>query len=629
MSSFENTLARMKSLYTYGKELNESNKFNAYTLEHSSVAADGKTYGIIRECNKYYIKLAQKGKETIAESYDYIGGICNKKNYEYTSYNNALKNFELKMASINEACDGNVNISTLDPFKKGDFIVEGTDKMKNEIARQRQIMYNVSMLMNEGTEIGASRKNDVVKFDGKQPEAETGKRGDEGMTNANPNPEYKGSKTNGVDKKVAPYNNNTTACEDQLKESCECNSDSCDCKNDWASQGIGKGRDPKTVGWDIEGQQTVNEEENDWASKGLPSTPGVGDADTKHNNEPFNNAVNENEEMDFSDDVEDSEVSDDIDLGTEEDFDSESDFDNEGEFEGDDEFGAEDDFDTEDDFDADEDFDTEEDFNTEEDFESDEDILSQIDELQAQIDALRSKIEGDNFEADDELDADSEFESDNELDSEDNLDIDNELDSEGEFSDEDNFETEDELSDEEDFGAEDEFEDNIEEDFNPDFIGDGRTTWKRNTYANHEDLLNDKDYVHIPAQDGKPARIQNNRTGKYFDVQTDDDDLLHESKKKQLDSIVESIVNSFLNEDELHAFGKHPGYQKKPMELPSTGEDKNQWGEDWNDESVYSEEPFGTKIGDSSPFEKAVNTITNSIMERLSEEVKKNKKKVK
>lgn len=572
MSSFENTLARMKSLYTYGKELNESNKFNAYTLEHSSVAADGKTYGIIRECNKYYIKLAQKGKETIAESYDYIGGICNKKNYEYASYNNALKNFELKMASINEACDGNVNISTLDPFKKGDFIVEGTDKMKNEIARQRQIMYNVSMLMNEGTEIGASRKNDVVKFDGKQPEAETGKRGDEGMTNANPNPEYKGSKTNGVDKKVAPYNNNTTACEDQLKESCECNSDSCDCKNDWASQGIGKGRDPKTVGWDIEGQQTVNEEENDWASKGLPSTPGVGDADTKHNNEPFNNAVNENEEIDFSDDVEDNEVSDDIDLGTEEDFDSESDFDNEGDFEGEDEFGVEDDFDTEDDFDAEDDFESDEDFNTEEDFESDEDILSQIDELQAQIDALRSKIEGNNLEVDDELDSDSEFEGDNELDSEDDLDIDNELDSEDEFSNEDNFETEDELSDEDNFGAEDNFD--------------------------TEDEFEDEDYI-------------------------------NESKKATLDSIVESIVNSFLNEDELHAFGKHPGYQKKPMELPSTGEDKNQWGEDWNDESVYSEEPFGTKIGDSSPFDKAVNTITNSIMERLSEEVKKNKKKVK
>ena len=49
MSSFENTLSRMKDLYTYGKELNESSKSNAYTLEHSAMAADGKTYGIIVE----------------------------------------------------------------------------------------------------------------------------------------------------------------------------------------------------------------------------------------------------------------------------------------------------------------------------------------------------------------------------------------------------------------------------------------------------------------------------------------------------------------------------------------------------------------------------------------------------
>ena len=39
---------------------------------------------------------------------------------------------------------------------------EGTDAMRDEIARQRQIMYNVSMLMNESTEIGADRKDDVV-----------------------------------------------------------------------------------------------------------------------------------------------------------------------------------------------------------------------------------------------------------------------------------------------------------------------------------------------------------------------------------------------------------------------------------------------------------------------------------
>ena len=556
MSSFENTLSRMKDLYTYGKELNESSKSNAYTLEHSAMAADGKTYGIIRECNKYYIKSASKGKETIAESYEYIGGICNKKNYEYSSYNNALKNFELKMASINEACDGKVNISTLDPFKKGDFIVEGTERMKDEIARQRQIMFNVSMLMNEGTEIGAGRKNDVVKFDGKQPEAETGKKGDEGMTKATAKPDYTGSKTNGVDKKVAPFNNNTTKCEDQLKENCECGSDSCDCKNDWASKGIGKGRDPKQVGWDIEGQQTVNEEEEDWASKGLPSTPGVGEADSDHNNQPFNKTVNEEEDMEFADDVEGDDVDVDVDAEGEEDFDfgteDDMDFDAEGEedLEGEDEMDMEDDAEFVDDK---EDFDVEGGNN---------DIMAQIEELQAQIDALKAQIEG----------------GEEELDIEDDFGTENDFDAEDDFGGEDDFDTED------DFGGEEDFESDFE---------------------NVEDDEFEDDDMSMEG------------------------DTLMESKRRKMNSIVESVVNSILSEDEIHAWGKHPGYQKKPMELPSTGQDKNQWGEDWNDESVYSEQPFGTKIGDGTPFEKMVDAVTKDVMNKLSEAINGGKKKVK
>jgi hypothetical protein len=163
MPSFEETLARMKGLYTYGKELNESNNLKTHTLEHHAVAADGRTYGIIKENSKYYIKSAPKGKETIAEAYEYLGGFCNKKNYEYSSYANALKQFELKMASINEACDSKVNIESLNPFRSNEVLAEATDAMRDEIARQRQIMYNVSMLMNESTEIGADRKDDVVK----------------------------------------------------------------------------------------------------------------------------------------------------------------------------------------------------------------------------------------------------------------------------------------------------------------------------------------------------------------------------------------------------------------------------------------------------------------------------------
>ena len=87
-----------------------------------------------------------------------------------------------------------------------------------------------------------------------------------------------------------------------------------------------------------------------------------------------------------------------------------------------------------------------------------------------------------------------------------------------------------------------------------------------------------------------------------------------------MNKIVESVSNKILKENE---FGKHPGYRKKPMTLPTTGEDKNKWGEDWNDESVHSEEPFGSKKGDSSPFNILVDAITKDVMTTLSENIKK------
>ena len=48
MASFDDAIARMKTLYTYGKDLNENKTINSYTLEHKATGADGKTYGIAR-----------------------------------------------------------------------------------------------------------------------------------------------------------------------------------------------------------------------------------------------------------------------------------------------------------------------------------------------------------------------------------------------------------------------------------------------------------------------------------------------------------------------------------------------------------------------------------------------------
>lgn len=72
-----------------------------------------------------------------------------------------------------------------------------------------------------------------------------------------------------------------------------------------------------------------------------------------------------------------------------------------------------------------------------------------------------------------------------------------------------------------------------------------------------------------------------------------------------------------LYENELHDFGKHPAYRKAPFSLPANREVAPNGARDWNDDSVEGELPYGKKIGSSAPYEKAVQVITDSIMESL------------
>lgn len=642
MSSFEETLARMKGLYTYGKELNEGNDLKTHTLEYHAIAADGKSYGIIKECNKYYIKSAPKDKEMIAESYEYLGGFCNKKNYEYSSYANALKNFELKMASINEACEGNVNISTLDPFKKEEFLVEGTDRMKNEIARQRQIMYNASMIMNEANEIGASNKDNVVKYNGTNPE--TPKKNGNSINDGTDAKVVDQDKVKGFsgnnpheDKTSGPYTENPSnvnegaCCGKCGKNPCECqncNEEAGDISDEplmpntrnWAGPKMGAS-EPDQIGWDMDGQEKVNEETKEW-DEGLPGSAGIGEPDTDHNNDPFNKSINEGEEDFDSEDSENPEADDDsFDLGgdefsdeTEEPSDETDEFGDETE-----EFGDETDEFGNDEFDDENEFDDEE--STDEPSE-DEDLRSEIESLKAEIEALKSQINGEDTDvldgAEDSVEDGEDFGPDSEFGSEDG----------------------------EDFSTEGDIEECGDMELNE--IGDtprgqhmlGRLAARQQYRSGQETGRNNGlGYLGDGGSDEtmKYAHSKSINKGAVGDAWHSGWDSqwkkmgVNEAKKAKMDSIVESVVKSILKEDELHVFGKHPGYRKKPMELPTTGEDQNQWGRDWNDESVHSEEPFGKQIGDGDPFTQLVNAVTKDVMYQLKKSIPiegANKKKV-
>ena len=172
-NNFNNELDRMQKLMTYG--LNESAKKGGQSIvEYHQEAADGKTYGIIRECNKFYIKVApKKDTELLAEDYDYIGGFMNKKQYEYPSYNVASKQFDLKMQSLNEAAGRKnaVPSQQFKPVEEADWQVNETREMRAELERFKQISNNVDYILsenkeNKGLQLGDPRN---VKFEGGDP----------------------------------------------------------------------------------------------------------------------------------------------------------------------------------------------------------------------------------------------------------------------------------------------------------------------------------------------------------------------------------------------------------------------------------------------------------------------------
>ena len=533
MSNFNDQLSRMKDLIKYGSINENAGRINAYNIEYKAVAADGKCYGIIRENSKYFVKVATPGKETIAEAYQYIGGIQNKKNYEYNSYNNALKQFELKLGSINEAYDEDrrVNVESLDPFKKENVIIEGTDKMKNEIARQRQIMRNASVIMNEATEIGSTPFKT-------QPEAEHEHSGDKDY------PFTKEGKPE-VDRGAIPFTDGKPE-----QHSATFGPDSKDVED----YNLDKGDAPKVKDSVASEHPSggkvarVNESMGECGMAG--ALPEEGDDNLELGGEPESSPV-DTEELDGVTPEE---------LGDE----------NEPEDELGDEEGL-----------GDELGDEEED---ELDLDDDDDELDlDDDELDADDDELNFDDDEFGFE-DDELGLGGE---------------DDELGDEGEFGDEDDLDGEDdELGDEDEFGDENE---------------DPEIELDENVVKKFRKLV----------RESVNEMMKESLGADRFGEEESEPAGLDEAKAAKMNRIVESVVNDILKEDELHVFGDHPGYRKKPFTLPQTGSDKFQVNRDWNDDSVHSEEPFGKGKGDSTPFDELVSQITDSVMKQVNEGKKK------
>ena len=100
---------RMKELMGISS-INE-NKSNI-VVELTKMGPDGKAYAIIRENHDYYIKSTTKTLGLVAEDFQYIGGLQNKKQEAYPSYAKAIKHLNLRFNSLSEAFNADEKINT-------------------------------------------------------------------------------------------------------------------------------------------------------------------------------------------------------------------------------------------------------------------------------------------------------------------------------------------------------------------------------------------------------------------------------------------------------------------------------------------------------------------------------------
>lgn len=552
--------SRMRELMNYG--LNESKK-PAYTgVEYTKEACDGKTYGIVREGTKFYIKVANKKNSVLAENFEYIGGFRNRKDYEYDSFANAQKNFDLKMRSIAEARgkNGSIIIESWNPDKQEELTVEGTEKMRKEIARERQIMENTSRIMSKKP-ISAI-KEDVGDPFSENPDKEF-KDAQKSNMSSKPDTSGNAKKANDGYKNASLKNTEIKEAKDGVCPKCgekECKCDKDDIDESSEILGWNRGNDDymdKSHGTEIgdsapfddakgrdiddkEGTSTTGEMENGVVEEEKESTmvynddqnkpkPGVGEVG---DNQPFDGEMGRQIDEDIED-MDDDVLADDEPIEVDDDFDDDVDVDSELDadadvdgVEGDDELELADD----------------------EMEKTEDDRLSNLEDM---VSKIAEKLGIGKYD-DDELYDD---------------------DTEGAVLDTDDGDVDDNYSD--DFDAEG--DDDIEDD--------------------EDEVFESKSYREMRLRE--EAEVAN---------------------KMRPFKDAGRVPSGNMNK--LDDFGKHPAYQKKVMSLPP--KDMKEFPEyyDMNDDSVKNDSPYGEKIGSGAPFELDVDAITNAIAESIRRTLK-------
>lgn len=509
MAKYDEQLNKMLSLMEDKRDRNKvSNGIEYYTN-----GADGKVYGIIKEGNKYYIKTSEVGKENLLESYEYINGFMCRKENEFKNYNEATKQLELKLISLNEAYGKHEDVSTVDFKREEKSLAYLTEESRKDIDRINQIFEN-------SCKIGKDCICDLEPK-GKSKAEETIKNNAPFEIKADAtlekDPSFKGSV------KTATENTDVNNIENDLT------SDKMKQKNS------GSIKDYKDAHSDLEGESV--------ADKKVKGAKGV----------KMNESLYEDDVIDLDDLAMPEENEEDVD------------------------FNYEDDIDNEDEIDS-------------------------------------YDVDGKDNTALNDTDTDIDTDIDGEFD--DTPSVGDDIVGQGDEAEE----------DEEDL-------DSLLEDFKnaitngPNAVLDGKQKKEKKESpktkvtaqkGSEETLKSFGKKGSLPAQACNKEKLTeaiNSIVSDVYKKLTED----KKSKKPELNSVIDKLVKEEITK--LNVWGKHPGYRKQPFQVPSSSKIKR-FGEEWDDESVKTEKPYGEKIGNGAPFEKIVNMLTDQVLSQIKENIK-------
>lgn len=518
--SAEEQIATMKHLINFGVNENIS-KSSKPIVEFKKKAANGKTYGIVRESTKFYIMEApQKDTEVLAEDFDYIGGFNNRKENEYSSYAKASNALDLKIMSINEAVNKQDRVIIEKPVEKADWENSITESMRKEIDRFKTITKNVSKILKEDNGHGEIPSEHTL------PEAPA---------------------KNPSDKKVnAPFTDTAVAKLDKDLKETETNPEKA---------GGPYTKDGEVSNKDMQSDKTPGNGADDGTYCEKPQYVDTGVAGehpkggkvvrvNENKGKKIRLKLTEEQVLAWNDNKNYMDTSSDTHVGSSDPFTDE--------------------------------------------------LGEKSNQTEGDTDPIIKEGNGDSVVYDHPNDQGSPTPGTTDVETEDGdpfVDVISEAvdaDDVAGLDDDDDVEVEDHWND-----IDTDFEivpDDDEAAYNND-LGNKFTVDRAN--RDIQSLLNHED--------------------DYDDGYYGDDFGMYESKRNKRK----------LSEDKLNVFGKHPAWRKQPMTTPPNKEVAINGAREWDDESTQGEQPYGEKIGDSSPYDEVVEQVMESVIRRLFDNKKK------